>query len=59
MIPVYANVTAQPMRYADEIRSILIRQLISPVRWDESVDSMIADGATTFVEMVLAKCFKD
>jgi [acyl-carrier-protein] S-malonyltransferase len=50
-VPVYANVTARPMRYADEIRNLLLRQLISPVRWDESVTNMIADGAATFVEI--------
>jgi len=42
-IPVYANVTAQPTCSADEIRTLLIRQLISPVRWEESVTRMIAD----------------
>ena len=51
LVPVYANVTARPMRFADEIRNLLIRQLISPVRWEESVGSMIADGAETFVEI--------
>ena len=50
-IPVYANVTARPMHSADEIRSLLIRQLTSPVRWEESVFSMITDGAATFVEI--------
>lgn len=50
-IPVYANVTARPMHFADEIRNLLIRQLINPVRWEESVASMIIDGASTFVEI--------
>jgi [acyl-carrier-protein] S-malonyltransferase len=50
-VPVYANVTARPMRYADEIRDMLLRQLISPVRWEESIVSMFADGATDFVEI--------
>jgi [acyl-carrier-protein] S-malonyltransferase len=50
-VPVYANVTARPMRHADEIRSLLYRQLTSPVRWEESVASMVADGATTFTEI--------
>ena len=50
-IPVYANVTAQPMSSADEIRTLLVRQLISPVRWEESVIRMIADGAATFIEL--------
>jgi [acyl-carrier-protein] S-malonyltransferase len=50
-VPVYANVTARPMRSADEIRNLLIRQIISPVRWKESVVSMITDGAASFVEI--------
>jgi [acyl-carrier-protein] S-malonyltransferase len=51
MVPVYANVTASPMRHADEIRNLLYRQLTSPVRWEESVAGMAADGATTFMEI--------
>jgi len=50
-VPVYANVTARPMHFADEIRNLLIRQIISPVRWKESVVSMITDGAASFVEI--------
>jgi [acyl-carrier-protein] S-malonyltransferase len=51
VIPVYANVTAQPMHFADEIRTLLIGQLISPVQWEESVIHMVNDGAVTFVEI--------
>lgn len=50
-IPVYANVTAQPIRDAEGIRRLLLRQLTSPVRWEESVVVMAADGASTFVEI--------
>ncbi|MBI4548584.1 MAG: ACP S-malonyltransferase [Ignavibacteriae bacterium] len=50
-IPVYTNVTGKPVREAREIRSMLEEQLTSPVRWEESILSMIADGATTFVEI--------
>jgi [acyl-carrier-protein] S-malonyltransferase len=50
-VPVYANVTARPVRDSDEIRSLLYRQLTSPVRWEESVASMVADGATIFTEI--------
>jgi [acyl-carrier-protein] S-malonyltransferase len=50
-IPVYANVTTQPMHHADEIRTLLLQQLVRPVRWDESVTRMIADGAAAFVEI--------
>ena len=51
LVPVYANVTARPVRFAEEIRHLLTRQLISPVKWEESVVNMIADGAATFVEI--------
>jgi len=50
-IPVYANVTARPMRTAEDIRSLLVQQLTSPVRWEESVECMVADGASSFVEI--------
>jgi [acyl-carrier-protein] S-malonyltransferase len=50
-IPVYTNVTAQPVIKASEIRQRLEEQLTAPVRWEESVTAMIRDGATTFVEI--------
>ncbi len=50
-IPVYANVTAKPVQKADEIRRLLNEQLTSPVRWEETVRNMAADGASTFVEV--------
>lgn len=50
-IPVYANVTAAPVRTADEIRSLLERQITSPVRWEETVRAMVRDGATAFHEI--------
>ncbi len=50
-IPVYANVTARPVQKASEIRDLLVRQLTSPVRWEESVVNMATDGATKFVEI--------
>ncbi|MEW6509552.1 MAG: ACP S-malonyltransferase [Bacteroidota bacterium] len=50
-IPVYANVTAEPVRSEGEIRELLYRQLTSPVRWEQSVLNMVRDGATTFVEV--------
>ncbi len=50
-IPVYANVTAAPVRDAGEIKELLVRQLTNPVRWNASVQRMAADGATEFVEV--------
>lgn len=50
-IPVYANVTAEPVTKAEDIRDLLFRQLTSPVRWEESVIHMVRDGAEQFVEI--------
>jgi [acyl-carrier-protein] S-malonyltransferase len=50
-IPVYANVSAKPVRKAEEIRRLLNEQLTSPVRWEETIRNMAADGASTFVEI--------
>lgn len=49
--PVYQNVNAKPVSNPDEIRLNLIAQLIAPVRWTQTVQNMVADGATNFVEV--------
>jgi len=48
--PVYQNVNAQPSTDVTTIRKNLIAQLTAPVRWTQSVQKMVADGATHFVE---------
>jgi [acyl-carrier-protein] S-malonyltransferase len=50
-IPVVANVDAEPKRTAADGVAALIQQVSSPVRWEEVVRRLIADGATTFVEL--------
>ena len=50
-VPVIGNVTGQPLSGASEIRQELERQLISPVRWVESVRYMINKGVAAFVEV--------
>jgi [acyl-carrier-protein] S-malonyltransferase len=50
-IPVYANVTAEPVTRAAEIRALLVAQLTCPVRWEESVRNMVRDGAERFLEI--------
>ena len=50
-IPVYANVSAEPVRRASDIRDLLYRQLTSPVRWEQSVKNMVRDGAKAFYEI--------
>lgn len=51
MCPVYQNVTATAVSSAAEIKKNLITQLTAPVRWTQSVQQMIADGATLFTEV--------
>ncbi len=48
--PVYQNVTGLPVTDPEEIMANLIAQLTSPVRWTQTVQRMIADGATEFIE---------
>ncbi len=48
--PIYQNVNAQPSQDVATIKVNLIAQLTGAVRWTQSVQNMIADGATTFVE---------
>lgn len=49
--PVYQNVTANAVSSPDEIKANLIKQLTAPVRWTQSVEQMVADGGTHFVEV--------
>ncbi len=49
--PVYQNVSAKPETDPGTIKANLLRQLTAPVRWTESVRSMLADGATDFTEI--------
>ncbi len=49
--PIYQNVTASAVTNPDEIKQNLIAQLTAPVRWTQSVQQMIADGATSFTEV--------
>lgn len=50
-IPVIANVTANPVEKQEEMKDLLVKQLYSPVRWEESVKTMIDNGVTTFIEI--------
>jgi len=49
--PVYQNVTARPETNPAIIRENLIAQLTSPVRWTQSIQQMITDGADHFIEL--------
>ena len=48
--PVYQNVVAKAVTDATEIKENLNAQLTGPVRWTQSVQAMLADGASSFVE---------
>ena len=50
LFPIYQNVDAKPHTDPAEIKANLIAQLTSSVRWAQSVENMIADGATDFTE---------
>ncbi|MCC8135029.1 MAG: ACP S-malonyltransferase [Tannerellaceae bacterium] len=49
--PVYQNVNARPETDPETIKRNLVAQLTAPVRWTQSVETMIADGADHFIEL--------
>jgi [acyl-carrier-protein] S-malonyltransferase len=49
--PVYQNVVGKGVSDPDEIRQNLVDQLTGPVRWTQSVQAMVADGASAFTEV--------
>jgi len=49
--PVYQNVTASAVTEPNEIKKNLMIQLTAPVRWTQSIQAMIADGGTEFIEV--------
>lgn len=51
MIPVYQNITTTAVSDPEEIKQNLIKQLTGPVKWTQSVQNMIKDGASTFIEV--------
>ncbi|PAV29968.1 [acyl-carrier-protein] S-malonyltransferase [Virgibacillus profundi] len=50
-IPVYANASASPVRESEKIKELLLKQLYSPVRFEESIRHMIDAGVDAFVEV--------
>ena len=49
--PIYQNVNASAVIDPKEIKANLISQLTAPVKWNQSVQNMIKDGATHFIEV--------
>lgn len=50
-LPVITNVEATANQDSDRVRALLVQQVCAPVRWEQSVQTMIGLGATTFVEI--------
>ena len=49
--PIYQNVTTTAITVSNEVKGNLIAQLTAPVKWTQSVQNMVADGASSFVEV--------
>lgn len=54
-VPLIANVTAKPVQDAHEIKDLLIKQLYSPVLWEDSVRTLVELGVDTFIEIGAGK----
>lgn len=52
---VYFNVTGDKLKNKDEIKRLLIKQIISPVKWQQIIEKMIEDGITKFIEVGAGK----
>ncbi len=50
-VPLIANVTANYVDASHDVKSLLVQQLFSPVRWVETIERLLANGITTFVEV--------
>jgi [acyl-carrier-protein] S-malonyltransferase len=50
-VPVVANISARPLDTVDDIHQEMVAQLTSSVRWVDSVEHMVAQGVTNFVEI--------
>ncbi|HEX3357923.1 MAG TPA: hypothetical protein VHS31_13205, partial [Tepidisphaeraceae bacterium] len=48
---VYANVTAQPHTDAASIKRLLVDQIIKPVRWEQTMQTLVAQGDARWVEL--------
>ncbi len=51
LIPIIANTTAQPLTTAEQVKTELLRQLCNSVQWQGSVEYMVNDGVSTFIEI--------
>ncbi len=57
-IPVVSNVDARPHSDPEEIRQLLVQQVLQPVRWEDSINYLLAEGCTDFYEVGPGKVLK-
>ena len=50
-VPVWSNVDGQPHTAPDDLRGLLVRQVVSPVRWEDTMRGLLAAGVETFYEV--------
>ena len=50
-VSIISNVTAEPQNNSEDIKKLLIQQIEKPVRWRESVNTMINNGVNKFIEV--------
>ena len=50
-VSIISNVTAEPQNKSEDIKKLLIQQIEKPVRWRESVNTMINNGVNKFIEV--------
>ncbi len=48
---VYSNVTAQPHRDPDSIKKLLVEQIVNPVRWQQTMETLVGQGEAKFIEL--------
>lgn len=50
-VPVYSNVTAKPHTDVESIKRLLVEQIVSPVRWEETMRDVMSAGEGRFIEL--------
>jgi [acyl-carrier-protein] S-malonyltransferase len=55
LLPIYANVTTKAESEPERLKKLLVEQVTQPVRWRETIQTMSADGFTTYVEIGAGK----
>ncbi len=55
MVPIIANTTAQPLTTVEQVKSELLEQLCNSIQWQRSIEYMINEGVTTFIEIGTGK----